>query len=106
MTRSDLVEILAAPAGRRPPGETPATRLEIERLADHWEERLEAARFFFPPDKAASMRLAVPASPAGAALGSRATHQAMTSSIPTRDSRPGRMPARNSCAIEVSVKMP
>ena len=35
----------------------PATRLEIERLADHWEERLTAARFFFPEDKAASMRL-------------------------------------------------
>lgn len=48
-----------APPGRRPPGETPATRLEIERLADHWEERLEGARFFFPPDKGASMRLAL-----------------------------------------------
>lgn len=46
-----------APAGRRPAGEQPATRLEVERLADHWEDRLEAARFFFPPDKAASMRL-------------------------------------------------
>lgn len=46
-----------APAGRRPEGEVPATRLEIERLGDHWEQRLEAARFFFPPDKAASMRL-------------------------------------------------
>ncbi|SDX52071.1 tRNA/rRNA methyltransferase [Paracoccus sanguinis] len=46
-----------APAGRRPAGEVPATRLEIERLADHWEERLTAARFFFPEDKAASMRL-------------------------------------------------
>ena len=46
-----------APAGRRPAGELPATRLEIERLADHWEEKLEAARFFFPPEKAAPMRL-------------------------------------------------
>ncbi|SEH83949.1 RNA methyltransferase [Paracoccus alkenifer] len=48
-----------APPGRRPPGEVPATRLEIDRLADHWEERLDHARFFFPPDKGASMRLAL-----------------------------------------------
>ncbi|ARJ70018.1 RNA methyltransferase [Paracoccus contaminans] len=46
-----------APAGRRPPGETPATLLEIERLGDHWEEKLTAARFFFPPEKAGPMRL-------------------------------------------------
>lgn len=48
-----------APPGRRPLGEVPATRLEIDRLADHWEERLDHARFFFPPDKGASMRLAL-----------------------------------------------
>ncbi|MBE0452467.1 MAG: RNA methyltransferase [Roseovarius sp.] len=29
---------------------------EIERLADHYEERLEAAGFFFPEDKAARMK--------------------------------------------------
>lgn len=46
-----------APSGRRPAGEQPATLLEIERLADHWEEKLTRARFFFPEDKAASMRL-------------------------------------------------
>lgn len=48
-----------APPGRRPEGEAPATRLEIERLADHWEERLDAAGFFFPPEKAPTMRLAL-----------------------------------------------
>lgn len=34
-----------------------ATGLEVERLGDHFEERLEAAGFFFPPDKAPGMRL-------------------------------------------------
>ena len=34
-----------------------AERHEVERLADHFEERLEAAGFFFPPTKAAGMRL-------------------------------------------------
>lgn len=34
-----------------------AERQEVERLADHFEERLEAAGFFFPPTKAAGMRL-------------------------------------------------
>lgn len=51
--------LAARPARPAPARERPATRLEIERLGDHWEERLEAARFFFPPDKAASMRLAL-----------------------------------------------
>ncbi|UFM63524.1 RNA methyltransferase [Paracoccus sp. MA] len=46
-----------APQGRRPDGEAPATRLEIERLADHWEERLVEAGFFFPPEKAPAMKL-------------------------------------------------
>ncbi|MRX50454.1 RNA methyltransferase [Paracoccus sp. S-4012] len=45
------------PTGRRPPAEVPADRVEIERLADHWEERLDAAGFFFPPAKAPGMRL-------------------------------------------------
>ena len=48
-----------APRGRRPDAENPATRLEIEKLADHWEGRLTEARFFFPPDKAPAMRLTV-----------------------------------------------
>lgn len=46
-----------APHGRRPDGEAPATRIEIEKLADHWEERLDAAGFFFPPEKAPAMKL-------------------------------------------------
>jgi tRNA/rRNA methyltransferase len=33
-----------------------ATRLEVERLADHFEERLEAASFFFPATKAEGMK--------------------------------------------------
>ncbi|MDO5705679.1 MAG: RNA methyltransferase [Paracoccus sp. (in: a-proteobacteria)] len=46
-----------APHGRRSAGEVPADRLEVERLADHWEERLVGAGFFFPPEKAPSMKL-------------------------------------------------
>jgi len=34
----------------------PAPRIEVERLALHWEERLEAAGFFFPPTKAEGMK--------------------------------------------------
>lgn len=34
----------------------PATAAEVEALAVHWQDRLEAARFFFPPDKAPQMR--------------------------------------------------
>jgi tRNA/rRNA methyltransferase len=34
-----------------------APAIEVERLGDHWEERLEAAGFFFPPHKVASMKL-------------------------------------------------
>ncbi|MFC3631847.1 RNA methyltransferase [Paracoccus angustae] len=34
-----------------------ADRLEIEKLGDHFEERLTEAGFFFPETKAASMRL-------------------------------------------------
>lgn len=33
-----------------------AGSLEVERMADHFEERLEAAGFFFPPTKAQGMR--------------------------------------------------
>jgi tRNA/rRNA methyltransferase len=33
-----------------------ATREEVDRLADHFEERLEAAGFFFPPTKVAGMK--------------------------------------------------
>lgn len=38
-------------------GTEPATALEIEKLGDHYEERLEAAGFFFPPEKAEGMKL-------------------------------------------------
>ena len=34
-----------------------ATHEEVTRLGDHFEERLEAAGFFFPPTKAEGMRL-------------------------------------------------
>jgi tRNA/rRNA methyltransferase len=34
-----------------------ANREEVDRLADHFEERLEAAGFFFPPVKAPGMKL-------------------------------------------------
>lgn len=34
-----------------------ATGLEIEKLGDHYEERLEEAGFFWPPHKADSMKL-------------------------------------------------
>lgn len=34
-----------------------AARHDVERLADHWEERLDEAGFFFPPTKAARMKL-------------------------------------------------
>ena len=33
-----------------------ASREEVERLGDHFEERLEAAGFFFPPTKAEGMK--------------------------------------------------
>jgi tRNA/rRNA methyltransferase len=31
-------------------------RLEVDRLADHWEERLEAAGYFFPAESAPGMK--------------------------------------------------
>ncbi len=34
-----------------------ASKAEIKALSEHYEEELEQAGFFFPPDKAASMRL-------------------------------------------------
>ena len=34
-----------------------ATATEIEKLGDHFEERLDAAGFFFPPHKAPNMKL-------------------------------------------------
>ncbi|MDB6179211.1 RNA methyltransferase [Paracoccus sp. Z330] len=46
-----------APLQRRPDGELPADRVEIERLGDHYEDKLAEAGFFFPETKAANMRL-------------------------------------------------
>lgn len=34
-----------------------ASAIEVQKLGDHFEDRLEAAGFFFPPDKAAGMKL-------------------------------------------------
>ncbi|RJK98506.1 RNA methyltransferase, partial [Paracoccus siganidrum] len=45
------------PHARRSDSDAPADRIEIERLGDRYEEGLEAAGFFFPETKAASMRL-------------------------------------------------
>ncbi|MCR8723935.1 RNA methyltransferase [Frigidibacter sp. ROC022] len=36
-----------------------ASHVEVEKLGDHYEERLDAAGFFFPPEKAASMKLSL-----------------------------------------------
>lgn len=44
----------AAPAGRH--GPPPAEQVEIDRLAEHYEARLEEAGFFYPEHKAANMR--------------------------------------------------
>jgi tRNA/rRNA methyltransferase len=33
-----------------------ASREEVDRLADHFEERLDAAGFFFPPTKVEGMK--------------------------------------------------
>jgi tRNA/rRNA methyltransferase len=38
-------------------GTEPASHLEVAKLAEHFEERLEAAGFFFPAVKAPSMKL-------------------------------------------------
>ena len=37
-------------------GTEPATAIETERLAQHWEDRLDDAGFFFPPEKAPGMK--------------------------------------------------
>jgi len=52
----DRLPMQPMPAGRRPPGEIPADRVEIERLGDHYESRLDEAGYFFPELKAPSMK--------------------------------------------------
>lgn len=46
-----------SPHAGRPVAEMLADRVEIERLGDHYEEKLSEAGFFFPETKAANMRL-------------------------------------------------
>lgn len=46
-----------APLLRRSDSELPADRIEIEKLGDHYDEKLREAGFFFPGTKAESMRL-------------------------------------------------
>ncbi|MAN56398.1 MAG: RNA methyltransferase [Paracoccus sp. (in: a-proteobacteria)] len=46
-----------APHRRKADAEWLADRVEIERLGDHYEEKLAQAGFFFPETKAAAMRL-------------------------------------------------
>ena len=38
-------------------GTEPAQQIEVEKLAEHYEERLDEAGFFFPDHKAANMKL-------------------------------------------------
>ncbi len=38
-------------------GTEPATAVEVEALSRHYEDRLEEAGFFFPPEKAAGMKM-------------------------------------------------
>ncbi|WBU59338.1 RNA methyltransferase [Paracoccus albus] len=45
------------PTNRRPAGEVPADRIEIEKLADHYEAKLDEAGYFFPEQKAPPMKL-------------------------------------------------
>lgn len=59
---AQCVLLMAYEWRRAGPGTAPAdppdsaTAGEVAALADHWEGRLDAAGFFFPPDKAAHMK--------------------------------------------------
>lgn len=53
----DILPPEPSPHHARPEAIALADRLEIEKLGDHFEERLTEAGFFFPEAKAASMRL-------------------------------------------------
>ena len=37
-------------------GTEPAAQIEVEKLAEHYEQRLQTAGFFFPPEKAEGMK--------------------------------------------------
>ncbi len=61
---AQCVLLMAYEWRRQTPGAEPdaqevarASTVEVEKLAAHWEDRLEAAGFFFPPDKAPGMKL-------------------------------------------------
>ena len=47
---------LPAPTAPALPGAEMAQAIEVEKLGDHFEQRLDAAGFFFPPDKAPGMK--------------------------------------------------
>jgi len=51
--------IETAPVTTQWAGQVPASQIDIETLADHYEQRLDEAGFFFPPHKAASMKLSL-----------------------------------------------
>ena len=53
----DILPPEPSPHHARPEAIALADRLEIEKLGDHFEDRLGEAGFFFPETKAASMRL-------------------------------------------------
>jgi len=46
----------ATPVVRERAGTEPATQIEVQKLADHYEDRLAAAGFFFPETKAEGMK--------------------------------------------------
>ena len=50
-------ELGALPVDPGLAGADPASRIEVEKLGDHFEEKLDAAGFFFPPEKAPNMKL-------------------------------------------------
>ncbi|WP_376872705.1 RNA methyltransferase [Albirhodobacter sp. R86504] len=46
-----------APIAQGLAGQEPASAVEVEKLGDHWEMRLEEAGFFFPETKIAHMKM-------------------------------------------------
>lgn len=53
----DILPPEPSPHHKRAQAEVLADRIEIEKLGDHYEERLEGVGFFFPEEKAANMKL-------------------------------------------------
>jgi len=50
-------EAVAAEASRVDAAGDWAAQIEVEKLSDHYEERLEAAGFFYPDHKAENMKM-------------------------------------------------